>query len=113
MRELTSHRVTVAEKLFAELNDELSVCVEDHGDCSTYMISSDSEIFGNVLIQDEDSLDLNGATVESLLAIALDSIGETSPRASHHIQCALDALQQHIFTRIVEEGKKHDTTRSS
>jgi hypothetical protein len=106
MRELTSHRVTCEEKLFAELNDELSVCVEDHDDCSTYMISSDSEIFGNVLIQDEDSIDLNGATVESLLAIALDCIGESSPRASHHVQCALDALQQHIFTRIVDEGKK-------
>jgi len=106
MRELTSHRVTVDEKLFTELNDELSVCVEDHDGCSTYMICSDNEIFGNVLIQDEDSLDLNGATIESLLAIALDCIKESSPRAAHHIQSALDALQQHIFTRIVEEGKK-------
>jgi hypothetical protein len=106
MRELLSHRVTADEKTFTELNDELSVCVEDHDDCSTYMICSDSEIFGNILIQDKDSLDLNGATVESLLAIALDCIGESSPRAAHHVQCALDSLQQHIFTRIVEEGKK-------
>ena len=109
MRELTSHRVTVDEKLFTEPNDQLSVCVEDHEDgCSTYMISSDDEIFGNVLVKRDDCEDtgLDGATVECLLAVALDSIGESSHRAAHHIQSALDALQQPIFTRIVEEGKK-------
>jgi hypothetical protein len=103
-RELTSHRVICDEKLFAELNDELSITVEDHEGSSTYIVASDSEIFGTILIQADDSSDLNGATSESLLAIALDTI--TSPRALHHIQCALDAVKQPVLNRIIKEGKK-------
>jgi hypothetical protein len=43
-------------------------------DEDTYTISSDNEIFATITFQDDSYREVNGATVESLLAVLLDHL---------------------------------------
>jgi hypothetical protein len=103
MREITWHRVPCEEKMFEVIDDRLAITT----DGSSYNISAGPEVFAEITVHDTQSLVPTGVTVESLLAVVIDMLGDDKDRtkARSYAQAALSSLQNPIYHRIVKENR--------